>query len=117
MAVSINETPIPGVDPAFRAAVLKFKNGLYTAEMFKGENDSATSQSAVVLRRIVGLLHTVFRVLNDLAPADQLPPAIRDEVAALKAPYKANAGNGAYRQYIENNFITYPYKMTDNFRD
>ena len=117
MNISINETPLPGIDPTFRAAVLKFKNDLYEAEMFKGQNDSATSQSADVLGRFVKLLHTVFRVLNDLCPAEQLPPAMRTEVEALKAPYKANARNPAYRQYLENNFITYPYKMNDNFRD
>ena len=117
MNITISETPLPGIDPAFRAAVLKFKNGLYEAEMFKGQNDSAASQATNVLGRYVKLLHLVHCVLNDRCAVAQLPLTIHTEVEALKAPYRANARNPAYRQYLENNFITYPYKMNDNFRD
>lgn len=113
----VNETPLPDIDPAFRVAVLEFKNGLYRTMVFHGDNDSSTSQSTDVLGRFVGLLHTIFRVLNDLGTVEQLPSTIRDEVNALKTSYKANMGSlpGRYRQYLENNFITYPYVMNDTF--
>jgi hypothetical protein len=119
MAMAIKETPIPGVDPQFRALVLTFKQGLYTAEMFKGQNDSTESQDGRILPRIIRILSTVYQALTDACPMNQIPPSFRQRAAEIKATYKANAQQNqpAYQEYLYNNFVRHPYNMNDTLSD
>lgn len=119
MATAIKETPIPGVDPQFRALVLQFKQGLYTAEMFKGQNDSSQSQDSRVLARIIRILSTVYRALTDACPMDQIPASFRQRAAEIKSTYKGNSPQSqpAYQEYLYNNFVRHPYKMNDILSD